>query len=263
MALEIKRYQVDAFAEDIFRGNPAVVCPLDKWLPDDLMQRIAMENNLSETAFYVKEGEGFRIRWFTPAVEVDLCGHATLATAFVLFNYEKYSGDKLVFQSRSGPLHVTQSNGLITLNFPADVATEVPVTPELYAGFAEKPSKIYKGKTDYMLVYDRESQIKNSKPDFVTVKNIKARGVIITAKGNSVDFVSRFFCPQSGIDEDPVTGSAHTTLVPYWAGVLGKKQLSAKQISEREGKLFCELQGDRVTMSGTGKLFSTGVIYLP
>jgi PhzF family phenazine biosynthesis protein len=263
MALEIKRYQVDAFAEEIFKGNPAVVCPLDKWLPDDLMQRIAMENNLSETAFYVKEGEGFRIRWFTPAIEVDLCGHATLATAFVLFNYENYLNDKIVFQSRSGPLHVTKSNGLITLNFPADTLTEVPVTPELYAGFPEKPSKIFKGKTDYMLIYDRESQIKNCKPDFVTVKNIKARGVIITSKGDSVDFVSRFFGPQSGIDEDPVTGSAHTTLVPYWAGVLGKKELSAKQISAREGKLLCELQGDRVAMSGTGKLFSTGVIYLP
>ena len=263
MAVEIKRYQVDAFAEETFRGNPAVVCPLDKWLPDDLMQRIAMENNLSETAFYVKEGEGFRIRWFTPTVEVDLCGHATLASAFVLFNHEHYRGDKIVFQSRSGPLHVSKSNEWITLNFPADAMTEVPVSPELYAGFQEKPSKIWKGKTDYMLVYDREIQIKNCKPDFIAVKKIKARGIIVTAKGDSVDFVSRFFCPQSGIDEDPVTGSAHTSLVPYWAGVLGKEQLSARQISAREGKLFCELQSDRVLMSGTGKLFSTGVIYLP
>lgn len=263
MALEIKRYQVDAFAEEIFKGNPAVVCPLDAWLPDDVMQRIALENNLSETAFYVKEGEGFRIRWFTPAVEVDLCGHATLATAFVLFHYENYKNDKIVFQSRSGALHVTKSNGLITLNFPADVTTEILVTPERYAGFPEKPSKIFKGKTDYMLVYDNESQIKNCKPDFATVKNIKARGIIVTAKGDSVDFVSRFFCPQSGIDEDPVTGSAHTTLTPFWASVLGKNQLTAKQISAREGKLLCELQGNRVAMSGTAKLFSTGVIYLP
>lgn len=262
MALELKRYQVDAFAEEIFKGNPAVVCPLETWLPDDMMQRIAMENNLSETAFYVKEAEGYRIRWFTPAVEVNLCGHATLATAFVLFNHEKYADDKIIFNSRSGPLQVTRANGLITLNFPADIATEISVTPEFYAGLPEKPSKILKGKTDIMLVYDNESQIKNCKPDFNALKSIKARGIMITAKGESVDFVSRFFGPQSGIDEDPVTGSAHTTLVPYWAKVLNKTKLTAKQISAREGKLLCELQGDRVAMSGTAKLFSTGTIYL-
>jgi PhzF family phenazine biosynthesis protein len=262
MTLEIKRYQIDAFAEQIFKGNPAVVCPLDQWLPDSVMQSIAMEHNLSETAFYVKEGDGYRIRWFTPTVEVDLCGHATLATAFVLFNYENFKGNEIVFQSRSGPLHVTKANDQISLNFPADVMNEVDITPDLYAGFPERPSKILKGKTDYLFIYDHEEQIKNCQPDFSVVKKLKARGVIISSKGNSADFVSRFFGPQAGVDEDPVTGSAHTTLTPYWAGVLGKKQLSALQLSARGGKLFCELQGNRVAISGTGKLFSTGIIYL-
>ena len=263
MSLELKRYQVDAFADTVFKGNPAVVCPLQEWLPDDVMQSIAMENNLSETAFYVKEGEGFRLRWFTPAVEVDLCGHATLATAFVLFNHEHYKGNEIIFQSRSGALHVTQSNGLITLNFPSDVISEIPVAPELYAGFPEKPAQIWKGKTDYMFVYNNEAQVKNCKPDFSIVKKLNVRGVIVTSKGNTVDFVSRFFCPQCGIDEDPVTGSAHTTLVPYWAAILKKMTLTAKQISAREGHLLCELKGNRVAMSGTAKLFSTGIIYLP
>jgi PhzF family phenazine biosynthesis protein len=262
MYLQLKRYQVDAFAESIFKGNPAVVCPLDSWLPDAVMQSIAMENNLSETAFYVKTTDGYHIRWFTPAVEVALCGHATLATAYVLFNHENHVGDSIVFQSKSGPLHVTHSNGLIRLDFPADTLTEVTVEAALYAGFAERPSKIFKGKTDYMFVYDSEDSIKNCQPDFALVKKLNARGVIITAKGNSVDFVSRFFGPQAGVDEDPVTGSAHTTLTPYWANVLGKNKLTAIQLSQREGKLICELNGNRVWMSGTAQLFSTGTIYL-
>lgn len=262
MSLQLKRYQVDAFAESIFKGNPAVVCPLDSWLPDAVMQSIAMENNLSETAFYVKTTDGYHIRWFTPAVEVALCGHATLATAYVLFNHENHVGDSIVFQSKSGPLHVTQSNGLIRLDFPADTLTEVTVEANVYSGFAERPSKIFKGKTDYMFVYDSEASIKNCQPDFTLVKKLNARGVIITAKGNTVDFVSRFFGPQAGVDEDPVTGSAHTTLTPYWANVLGKNKLTAIQLSQREGKLICELNGNRVWMSGTAKLFSTGIIYL-
>src|SRR5690349_6785083 len=159
MSNTIKRYQVDAFAENIFEGNPAVVCPLTSWLPDNTMQQIAMENNLSETAFYVKEGEGFRIRWFTPAVEVDLCGHATLATAFVLFNSEKYSGSEINFQSRSGLLKVTRDNGQFTMNFPADTLKEVEVTSHLIEGFPERPEKILKGKTDYLFVYRSEDQV--------------------------------------------------------------------------------------------------------
>jgi PhzF family phenazine biosynthesis protein len=262
MSIQLKRYQVDAFTEAIFKGNSAVVCPLDNWLPDAVMQNIAMENNLSETAFYVKTADGYHIRWFTPTVEVALCGHATLATAYVLFNHENHVGDTIVFQSKSGPLHVTKSNDLIRLDFPADTLTEVAVEANVYAGFAEQPSKIFKGKTDYMFVYDSETSIKNCQPDFSVVKKLNARGVIITAKGNTVDFVSRFFGPQAGVDEDPVTGSAHTTLTPYWANVLGKNKLTAIQLSQREGKLICELNGNRVWMSGTAKLFSTGIIYL-
>jgi PhzF family phenazine biosynthesis protein len=258
----IKRYQVDAFAENLFSGNPAVVCPLDSWLPDNVMQRIAMENNLSETAFYVREGEGFRIRWFTPAVEVDLCGHATLATAFVLFNYENFTGQKLTFQSRSGPLTVTKDGEMFTLDFPVDTINEVTITSELTAGFKETPSQILKGKTDYMFVFADEDQVKNCKPDFKKLSQLKARGAVITARGHKVDFVSRFFGPQSGIDEDPVTGSAHTTLTPYWASVLGKTELSAAQLSARGGKLFCKLSGSRVLISGSARLFSTGLIHL-
>lgn len=262
MSNSIKRYQVDAFTENVFGGNPAVVCPLDQWLPDQVMQNIAMENNLSETAFYVQEGEGYRIRWFTPAIEVDLCGHATLATAFVLFNHEGFGGQKITFQSRSGPLTVTRENGLFTLDFPADVITEVVITPELTGGFEENPQSILKGKTDYLFVFDSEDQIRKCKPDFRKLSQLKARGVIITARGKEVDFVSRFFGPQAGVDEDPVTGSAHTTLAPYWSSILGKNELTARQLSTRGGKLFCKVLGNRVLISGNAKLFSTGKIHL-
>ena len=262
MTNSIKRYQVDAFAENIFEGNPAVVCPLNQWLSNEEMQKIAMENNLSETAFYVREENGYRIRWFTPAVEVDLCGHATLASAFVLFNYENFKGNEISFQSRSGLLKVSRSDDLFILDFPADTLSDVAATPELTEGFNEKPVKILKGKTDYLLVYESEEQVRNCTPDFFKVSKIKARGIIITAPGRECDFVSRFFGPQTGINEDPVTGSAHTTLTPYWSGVTGKKQLTAAQLSARGGKLFCKLDGNRVAISGSARLFSEGVIYL-
>jgi PhzF family phenazine biosynthesis protein len=260
--MEIKLYQIDAFTDKLFGGNPAAVCPLRSWLPDELLQNIALENNLAETAFYVYETNGLRIRWFTPAVEVDLCGHATLATAFVLFNKEGYSGDTITFNSRSGPLTVTKKGDLLTLNFPTDLLKEVPLTTELTAGFNITPMKALRGKTDVMLIFENEQQIRSLVPDQREVKKIKARGVIVTAKGNKVDFVSRFFTPQAGIDEDPVTGSAHTTLIPYWAGVLRKNKLNAIQCSSRGGKLACELKGDRVDISGNGKLFMEGNIYL-
>ncbi len=260
--MKIKLYQVDAFTDRIFAGNPAAVCPLTEWLPDAVMQKIAMENNLAETAFYVKEKEGLRIRWFTPAIEVDLCGHATLATAYVLFNKEGHAGNVVTFNSRSGPLTVTRQGDLLTLNFPTDTIQEVPLSNELTAGFPTKPLKALKGKSDYMLVFENEKQIVELKPDLKEVAKVKARGVIVTAKGNEVDFVSRFFGPQAGVDEDPVTGSAHTTLIPYWAGVLKKNKMSAIQRSARGGKLICELKGDRVDISGNGRLFLEGTIYL-
>ncbi len=260
--MELKIYQVDAFANKVFAGNPAAVCPLQQWLPDQVMQNIAMENCLAETAFYVNEKEGLRIRWFTPTVEVDLCGHATLATAFVLFNYENYQGSAIAFNSRSGLLTVTKSGETLTLDFPVDTLNEVSSIPALEEGLGVKSAKTLKGKTDYMLVYEREEQIQNMRPNFKLIGTVEARGIIVTAKGNQVDFVSRFFGPQSGIDEDPVTGSAHTSLTPYWAKVLNKTEFNALQLSQRIGKLKCKLLGDRVEISGTAKLYLIGKIFI-
>ncbi len=259
--MEIKIYQVDAFTEKVFSGNPAAVCPLNDWLPDSLMQNIAMENNLAETAFYVKEQDGYRIRWFTPALEVDLCGHATLASAFVLFNHEGYTGDTITFNSRSGPLAVSKRGDLLTLDFPADSLTEVSTFPELEEAFSIKPIRILKGKTDYMLVFNSESQIRSLTPDLTKVGKVKARGIIVTAKGDQVDFVSRFFAPQSGVNEYPVTGSAHTSLIPYWSQALKKTEMDAIQCSSRIGLLHCKMKGDRVEISGKGKTFLIGNIY--
>lgn len=262
MPTNLKIYQVDAFTDTLFAGNPAAVCPLTSWLPDATLQCIAMENNLAETAFYVQEAEGLRIRWFTPTVEVDLCGHATLATAFVLFHHENFSADQVVFNSRSGPLTVVKNGSQLSMNFPADAVTEVPSLSILEQGLGIIPIKTYKGKTDYMLVYENEAQIKSIVPDLKLIATVKARGIIVTAPGEKTDFVSRFFAPQVGVDEDPVTGSAHTTLTPYWAGVLKKNQLTARQLSSRGGNLGCSLEGDRVILSGSAKLFLIGTIFL-
>ena len=256
-----KIYQVDAFTDRIFQGNPAAVCPLEKWLSDDTMQKIAMENNLSETAFYVKEGETYRIRWFTPTVEVDLCGHATLATGFVLFNHESHPGNSISFiTERSGMLRVTRDNDLLTLDFPADIIEKVEIETEISAGFNLAPKAVYKGKSDYLLIYSDEDEIVSIIPDFDKIAVMDCRGVIVTAPGKDVDFVSRFFGPQSGVDEDPVTGSAHTTLTPYWSGVLGKNRMTAMQLSRRKGYLTCRLTGDRVAISGTCRLYMTGYL---
>lgn len=260
--MELKIYQVDAFADKVFSGNPAAVCPLQEWLPAETMQNIAMENCLAETAFYVSEKEGLRIRWFTPTVEVDLCGHATLATAFVLFHHENYQGDKITFNSRSGPLTVAKSGDTLTLNFPIDSLKEVDSIPELEEGLGVKSLKTFKGKTDYMLVYENEDQIQHMSPNFKMIGKVEARGIIVTAKGKQVDFVSRFYGPQSGMDEDPVTGSAHTSLTPYWAKVLNKTEFTALQLSKRIGKLKCKLLGDRVEISGQAKLYLVGKIFI-
>lgn len=259
-----KIYQVDAFAHNVFSGNPAAVCPLTEWLSDELLQQIAMENNLAETAFYVKQNHQYEIRWFTPTVEVDLCGHATLAAAFVLFYYEGHADSTIQFYSpRSGALPVTQKGELLTLNFPTDVYAPVELSAELLDCFTTKPRLAFKGKTDYMLVFNTQDEIENITPLLDNIAKLKGRGVIVTAKGNTVDFVSRFFAPQAGIDEDPVTGSAHTTLTPYWAKELGKTELTAIQLSARKGYLQCTYLNDRVEISGQGKLYLTGEIYLP
>jgi len=258
-----KIYQVDAFTDKIFSGNPAAVCPLEEWLSDEVMQHIAAENNLAETAFYVEQIDGYHIRWFTPTTEVDLCGHATLASAYVVFRYGNPEGDAISFHTqRSGTLTVTRKENLLTLNFPADEIDPTELTDELCAGFNLTPRLAYKGKTDYLLVYDSENEIKNLIPDFNLISKVNARGIIVTAKGDTTDFVSRFFGPQVGVNEDPVTGSAHTTLIPYWSNQLGKLTLTAMQLSARKGFLQCAYLQDRVEISGQCKLYLTGEIYL-
>lgn len=259
--MKLKIYQLDAFTDKIFCGNPAAVCPLVEWLPDNLMQKIAMENNLAETAFFVKRNDQYDIRWFTPAVEVDLCGHATLASAAVLFNFENYDGDVITFFSpRSGVLTVSRSGDILTLDFPSDKIERVDMSPQLIACFNSQPVEAYKGKTDYMLVFNNEEEIRKLVPDLVAILKIKSRGIIVTAPGAEVDFVSRFFAPQSGVDEDPVTGSAHTTLTPYWAQKTGKSELQAIQLSARKGFLKCAHLGDRVKISGQAKTYLQGEI---
>jgi PhzF family phenazine biosynthesis protein len=261
--MKYKLYQVDAFTDKLFGGNPAAVCPLAEWLSDDLLQKIAMENNLAETVFYVKQDDLYEIRWFTPKVEVDLCGHATLAAAFILFNHESHQGDSINFYSpRSGRLNVSRSSDWLILDFPVDEFQKIPISGEIVSCFDKQPLEAYKGKTDYMLVYEMESDIRDIGPQFDAISTLKARGVIITAKGEHVDFVSRFFAPQSGIIEDPVTGSAHTTLIPYWSEKLDKIEMSAIQLSERKGYLQCKFSGDRVEISGQAKLYLAGEIYI-
>lgn len=255
-------YQVDAFSSKVFGGNPAAVCILKEWLKPETMQRIAAENNLSETAFVVERKSDFEIRWFTPTVEVALCGHATLASAHVLFEHLKYEKKTIDFYSEhSGQLSVTKNNGLLTLDFPQDELNKIDPPLDILAAFKKAPIEFYKGKTDYLLVYKNQTDIETSDPNHFILKNSKARGVIITAPGNELDFVSRFFAPGSGVDEDPVTGSAHTSLTPFWAERLGKTKLSARQLSERKGELTCELVGERVKISGKAITYLVGEIY--
>jgi len=259
----MKIYQVDAFTNEVFGGNPAAVCILDNWLPDEMLQKIAGENNLSETAFAVRQDEKYQIRWLTPRVEVDLCGHATLATAYVIFNFVEKESKKIHFVSeRSGDLFVSRENDLFVMDFPKGKITEVENNFVLNQAMGRAPQKTYKGKTDYMLVYENEEDIKLIDPDFSALAKTDARGVIITAPSSEVDFVSRFFAPRVGVDEDPVTGSAHTTLVPYWSKRLDKKQLNAKQISARGGELICEDLDQRVKISGKAQLYMIGEIFV-
>jgi PhzF family phenazine biosynthesis protein len=259
----MKIYQIDAFSKSVFSGNPAAVCPLEEWLSDAIMQKIAAENNLAETAFYIQNGNQYEIRWFTPKIEVDLCGHATLAAAFVLFNYENHSDNLIEFFSpRSGKLTVTKEADLLSLNFPVDVFEAIPLTSQITDGLNIKPIQAFKGKSDYMFLFNNEKEILNLDPNFEKLSKLQARGIIVTAKGNQADFVSRFFAPQSGINEDPVTGSAHTTLIPYWAKELNKTKLSAIQLSERRGYLECELLEDRVRISGYAKCYLIGEYFL-
>ncbi len=258
---EIKRYQVDAFTTDSpFSGNPAVVCPLDAWLPDSVMQSIAMENNLAATTFYIKEKGSYRIRWFTPTSEDDICGHGTLAAAFVLFSYGNEAGNSISFTYNGGTLIVNREQDLLTITFPVDTLSKLTMTPELADCFDEKVLEVYKGKLDYLFVFENEEQVRNCKPNFSSISKIGGRGSIITAKGNKADFVSRFFAPRYGVNEDQVTGSAHTSLTKYWSSKMNKNYFHATQLSKRGGNLVCQLDGANVKISGKAKLFSFGTI---
>ncbi len=261
MSTPLTIFQVDAFTSKLFGGNPAAVCPLDTWLPDEIMQKLAAENNLSETAFFVKEGEKYHLRWFTPEFEIDLCGHATLATAFVLFNYLGFIEEVIKFRTKSGVLEVRKKGDLIELNFPSRMPEPCEPPEALLKGLNIQPWKVLKSR-DYFLVYKDEALIKQIIPDFKFLNQLDVVGVIVTAASGEVDFVSRFFVPNSVIGEDPVTGSAHCNLIPYWSKELNKTTLTAKQLSVREGELFCEDKGDRVTMAGNAVLYLKGEFYL-
>ena len=257
--MKLKIYQVDAFARRAFEGNPAAVCHLGGWLPDALMQSIAAENNLSETAFFVAEGDHYAIRWFTPATEVDLCGHATLASAFVLFDCEGYQGDRVRFSSRSGELAVSRDGELLVLDFPAQPPQACEVHKTISAAFGAEPVECLQA-ADLIVVFDDEEFVRNVDPEIGQLKGINARGIIITAASAEYDFVARFFGPNVGIDEDPVTGSAYTQLVPYWAKKTGKSRFHASQVSDRGGELVCELAGDRVLIAGRAVKYLEGLI---
>mgnify|MGYP001207321384 CR=1 FL=1 len=257
--MEIDLYQIDAFTSKVFEGNPAAIIPLDEWLPLNIMQAIANENNLSETAFFIPSDNSFEIRWFTPEREVDLCGHATLAAAYVIFNILNYDLDEIKFNSLSGLLTVKKNEDFLTLNFPSQVPVECDSPKDLIDGLGKTPAFCYRNQ-DYLAVYDNFHDIFNISPDFKKLMNLDLRGVIITAPGLNCDFISRFFVPKYGINEDPVTGSAHTQLTPYWCDRLGKEKLHAKQVSSRGGVLLCEQIDNRVLISGTAIKYLEGKI---
>ena len=260
--MKLPIFHVDAFADALFRGNPAAVIPLDSWLDGQTMQQIAMENNLSETAFFVATTDGFEIRWFTPKTEVELCGHATLAAAHVIFGEASYPHTEITFASQSGPLRVSQKGKLLQLDFPADNVKVVDAPNSIFQALGKLPVACYKGKTDYMLVYESEKEIREMNPNFPALGKTNARGIIVTAPGIHVDFVSRFFAPAVGVDEDPVTGSAHTSLTPYWANRLGKTEMKARQLSLRGGELMVTVHEKRVLIAGKTKTYLRGEIFI-
>jgi PhzF family phenazine biosynthesis protein len=259
--VKLTLYQVDAFAAKPFEGNPAAICPLNSWLSDRLMQQIAMENNLSETAFFVPVDSGFHIRWFTPVREVDLCGHATLASAHVLFNHLGYAYEQISFESRSGNLTVRRRQEMLELDFPAQPPAACQTPDAISRAFSLSPHECLAAE-DYIVVLDNEASVREANPDLTLLSQLDLRGVAITAKSERCDFVSRFFAPKYGIDEDPVTGSAFTQLTPYWANQLGKTRMSARQVSRRGGDVTCELVKDRVKIIGEAVTYMIGTINL-
>ena len=256
--MKIKYFEVDAFANKPFQGNPAGICPLEKWLDDAMMQNIAAENNLAETAFFVPRGNDYDLRWFTPELEIDLCGHATLASAFILFTELGHQANAVRFHSKSGPLTVTRNGDILTLDFPSRPPKPCTVPEGLIRGLGKKPTQVLKAR-DYFVLYDTVEEVRSLKPDFALLGQLDEK-VIVTAPGTDCDFVSRFFAPTAGVPEDPVTGSAHCTLIPYWSARLGRTKMFARQVSKRGGELFCELAGDRVLIGGKAVLYSRGQI---
>lgn len=260
--MTIPIYQVDAFTEELYGGNPAAICPLSEWLPAPQMQKIAAENNLAETAFFIPQGNDFELRWFTPEVEIDLCGHATLATAHILFTILGYERDVINFHTlKAGTLSVRRSGDKYMLDFPSRIPEAVQVPPGLLEAIGGNPVEVLRSR-DYFLVYEKESDVVSLSPDFFALSQIDSIGFIATAPGDNSDFVSRFFAPSAGINEDPVTGSAHCNLIPYWANRLGKENMHAYQVSARRGELWCQLKGDRVLMSGRAVTYLKGEIYV-
>lgn len=262
--MTIPIYQADAFTDQLFGGNPAAICPLTEWLPAETMQKIATENNLAETAYFVKQDDGYGLRWFTPEYEIDLCGHATLATAHILFTELAYPGASINFYTqKAGTLVVTKQGDKYTLDFPSRPPQAAVAPAELITALGGKtPVEVLKSR-DYFLVYETEQDIRDIKPNFNLLATVgNTIGIIVTAVGDEADFVSRFFAPGAGINEDPVTGSAHCNLIPYWAEKLGKDKLHAYQISSRKGELWCENKGDRVLMAGKAVTYLKGEIYV-
>ena len=255
-------YHIDAFASAVFQGNPAAVCLPDEWLPDAPLQSIAAENNLSETAFLVARGSDYDLRWFTPAIEVDLCGHATLAAAFVLFTERGVNTNSICFHSRSGLLTAAREDDVITLDFPARPAAPCAGPEQLVRGLGRQPLEVLRAR-DYVAVFANAAEVRAIKPDFALLQTLDCLGIIATAPGVDCDFVSRFFAPAAGINEDPVTGSAHCTLIPYWSQRLGKTTLLARQVSTRGGELICRDAGERVFIGGRARTYLRGEIQIP
>ena len=260
--MELTLYQIDAFADRPFEGNPAAVCPLDEWLGDDLMQAIAAENNLSETAFFTETKEGYHIRWFTPVTEVDLCGHATLASAYVVFNLLKCPKDQITFTSRSGRLTVTQKGEWLEMDLPTQTPLPCETPQQILDAFDVTPAACLKAE-DYIVVFDDETSVLNADPNFSLLSQLDLRGVAITAQSDRYDFVTRFFAPKYGINEDPVTGSTFTQLIPYWAERLGKTAFAAKQVSKRGGEVNGTFAEERVIISGKAAKYMVGKIEIP
>lgn len=252
--MRLKQYQVDAFTNSVFGGNPAAIVPLTSWLDDATLQAIAEENNLSETAFFVPTDVGFQLRWFTPLREIDLCGHATLATAYIIFNRMGYDKPQISFESRSGELLVEKQGDRLVMDFPATPPKSVEISDALVKALGVRPLEVWMAD-DYLAVYDSETTIRSISPDFGLMAQLDLRGVGVTAPGTDVDFVSRFFAPKFGVFEDPVTGSAHCELAPFWAKRLNKSLLTARQVSKRSGEMSCQMQGDRVLLAGQAVIF--------